>query len=209
MPMNCPHRATPLTLPYGGRVIGSGCFERTPDDVVPDFGLYAYEGWRPTWPAAFIEWTDFGLPADTEQGDPADRRRLRPREERPTRRGRMSRRQRAHRFHHRVHGDPGGYRADRRGRVDAGTLLLARDRHEGTGALGRGVRAGTTLATPPALATSEHPFVSDPLRTFTSARTSPLLRRSSGGGRLRTGGPPDANSPREVRPAPRPCAGPP
>ncbi len=67
MPMNCPHRATPLTLPYGGRVIGSGCFERTPDDVVPDFGLYAYEGWRPTWPAAFIEWTDFGLPADTEE----------------------------------------------------------------------------------------------------------------------------------------------
>ena len=71
MPMNCPHRATPLTLPYGGRVIGSGCFERTPDDEVPDFGLYAYDGWRPTWPAAFIEWPDFGLPADTER--PTDR----------------------------------------------------------------------------------------------------------------------------------------
>ena len=67
MPMNCPHRATPLTLPYGGRIVGSGCFERTPEDEVPDFGLYAYEGWRPTWPAAFIEWTDFGLPSDTEQ----------------------------------------------------------------------------------------------------------------------------------------------
>ena len=67
MPMNCPHRATPLMLPYGGRIIGSGCFERTPDDVVPDFGLYAYDGWRPTWPAAFIDWPDFGLPEDTEE----------------------------------------------------------------------------------------------------------------------------------------------
>jgi len=27
---------------------------------VPDFGLYAYDGWRPTWPAAFIEWPDAG-----------------------------------------------------------------------------------------------------------------------------------------------------
>ena len=67
VPMNCPHRATPLTLPYGGRVIGSGCFERTPDDVVPNFGLYAYDGWRPTWPAAFIDWPDFGLPVDTDE----------------------------------------------------------------------------------------------------------------------------------------------
>ena len=39
--------------------------------------------------------------------------------------------------------------------------------------MGRGVRAVATLATLPALATSEHPFVSDPLRTFTSAKTSP------------------------------------
>src|SRR4029078_9629271 len=124
--------------------------------------------------------------------------------------GRMSRRQRAHRFHHRVHGDPGGYRAARRGRVDAATLLLACDPHQGTGALGRGVRAGTTLATQPALATSEHAFVSDPLRTFTSARTSPPCsagRPAEDVFELEV--PLDAHPPREVRPAPRPCAGPP
>jgi hypothetical protein len=62
-----PHCVQPLTLPDGTKIIGSGCFERTPDDEVPDFGLYAYEGWRPTWPAAFIEWPDFGLPVDTRE----------------------------------------------------------------------------------------------------------------------------------------------
>lgn len=63
--MTCPHRATPLRLPDATKILGSGCFVRTTDDEVPDFGLYAYEGWRPTWPAAFIEWVDFGLPVDT------------------------------------------------------------------------------------------------------------------------------------------------
>ena len=146
VPMNCPHRATPLTLPYGGQVIGSGCFERTPDDVVPDFGLYAYDGWRPTWPAAFIDWPDFGLPVDTDEATRLIVDAFARVQERRTRRGRVSRRERPDRLHHRVHGDPGGHRAVRRGRVDAGALLLARDRHEGTGALGRGVHARSTLA---------------------------------------------------------------
>jgi hypothetical protein len=65
--MICPHRAQPLTLTDGTKIIGSGCFERTPADEVPDFGLYAYEGWRPKWPAAFIEWVDFGLPVDSRE----------------------------------------------------------------------------------------------------------------------------------------------
>ena len=65
MPMTCPHRATPVYLPDGRRIVASGTFDRTAEDEVPDFGLYAYEGWRPTWPAAFIDWVDFGLPVDT------------------------------------------------------------------------------------------------------------------------------------------------
>lgn len=65
MPMTCPHRATPVWLPGGTRILASGCFDRTTGEEVPDFGLYAYEGWRPTWPAAFIDWVDFGLPVDT------------------------------------------------------------------------------------------------------------------------------------------------
>ena len=65
MPMTCPHRATPVYLPDGTRIVASGQFDRAPDEAVPDFGLYAYEGWRPTWPAAFIDWVDFGLPMDT------------------------------------------------------------------------------------------------------------------------------------------------
>ena len=65
MPMTCPHRATPHQLPDGTRIVASGCFDRTTDDEVPDYGLYAYECWRPTWPAAFIDWVDFGLPVDT------------------------------------------------------------------------------------------------------------------------------------------------
>ena len=67
MPMTCPHRATPVYLPDGRRILASGVFERTSEDEVPDFGLYAYEGWRPAWPAAFIDWVDFGLPVDTRE----------------------------------------------------------------------------------------------------------------------------------------------
>ena len=29
-----------------------------------DFGLYLDARWAPTWPAALIEWEDFGLPRD-------------------------------------------------------------------------------------------------------------------------------------------------
>ena len=29
-----------------------------------DFGLYMDERWAPTWPAAMIDWQDFGLPRD-------------------------------------------------------------------------------------------------------------------------------------------------
>ena len=65
MPMTCPHRTTPLRLPDGTRIVASGQFDRMIDEIVPDFGLYAYDGWQPTWPAAFIDWVDFGLPVDT------------------------------------------------------------------------------------------------------------------------------------------------
>jgi hypothetical protein len=65
MPMTCPHEATPVWLPGGTRILGSGQFDRTSGAEIPDFGLYAYEGWRPTWPSAFIDWVDFGLPLDT------------------------------------------------------------------------------------------------------------------------------------------------
>jgi hypothetical protein len=63
--MTCPHRATPVWLPDGTRILASGYFDRTSGEEVPDFGLYAYEGWQPTWLAAFIDWVDFGLPVDT------------------------------------------------------------------------------------------------------------------------------------------------
>lgn len=67
MSMSCPHRATPVRMPDGTRILGSGVFERGPDDEVPDFGLYADERWQPTWPAVFIEWADFGLPTDPRE----------------------------------------------------------------------------------------------------------------------------------------------
>ena len=58
---------TPLTLPW----TAAGSSVPAASSGLPTsragLGLYAYEGWRPTWPAAFIEWTDFGLPADTEE----------------------------------------------------------------------------------------------------------------------------------------------
>jgi hypothetical protein len=64
MPMTCPHRATPVWLPGGARILASGVFERTPGEEVHDFRLYAHHGWRPSWPAAVIDWVDFGLPVD-------------------------------------------------------------------------------------------------------------------------------------------------
>ena len=62
--MTCSHRATEIQLLDGTRILASSCFVRATDDAVPDYGLYAYEGWQPTWPAVFIKWHDFGLPED-------------------------------------------------------------------------------------------------------------------------------------------------
>lgn len=62
--MPCSHRAVEVQLPDGTRIWASGCFVRGANERAPDFGLYAYEGWQPTWPADFIEWPDFGLPND-------------------------------------------------------------------------------------------------------------------------------------------------
>jgi len=63
--MTCSHKVAEVHLPDGTRILASSCFVRAADEAVPDFGLYAYEGWRPNWPAAFIEWHDFGLPEDS------------------------------------------------------------------------------------------------------------------------------------------------
>lgn len=33
-------------------------------DEVPDYGLYLDHRWRPPWPYQFLDWPDFGVPAD-------------------------------------------------------------------------------------------------------------------------------------------------
>jgi len=55
-----------VTFPDGSRVRASSIAERRVDDPERSFGLYLDARWQPTWPAALIEWEDFGLPADAE-----------------------------------------------------------------------------------------------------------------------------------------------
>lgn len=75
--------AEPLTgaiaLPDGTLVRGRGRREPPPAEPLPDFGLYLgrppdrlrtlfgrHRGWRPGWPAEWIDWPDFRTPRDDQ-----------------------------------------------------------------------------------------------------------------------------------------------
>jgi len=65
-----------IALPDGTLIRGRGRREPLPTGSLPDFGLYLGRppgrtrgilrrpGWRPDWPATWIEWPDFGTPRD-------------------------------------------------------------------------------------------------------------------------------------------------
>jgi hypothetical protein len=55
-----------VVFPDGTRVRGSSLDERREEDPFRDFGIYADPKWEPTWPAALIDWADFGVPANDE-----------------------------------------------------------------------------------------------------------------------------------------------
>jgi hypothetical protein len=68
--MVCRHTADVLEFPDGTRVLASGWFERSPHEPAPDFGLYLDPMWQPAWPAAHVDWPDFGVPNDAAATDP-------------------------------------------------------------------------------------------------------------------------------------------
>jgi hypothetical protein len=53
-----------VVLPDGTEVRAESLRRR--GAVESDFGLYMDTRWEPSWPAAFIEWQDFGLPSDPD-----------------------------------------------------------------------------------------------------------------------------------------------
>lgn len=55
-----------VTFPDGSRVRASSLAERSAADPERAFGLYLDAQWAPTWPAAVIDWADFGVPTDRE-----------------------------------------------------------------------------------------------------------------------------------------------
>ena len=55
-----------VTFPDGSRIRASSIVERRPDDPERAYGLYLDARWAPTWPAALVDWPDFGVPADAE-----------------------------------------------------------------------------------------------------------------------------------------------
>lgn len=57
-----------IALPDGTAVRGRGRRQPLPSGPSPDFGLYLGRpgSWRPDWPAEWVAWPDFGLPADPE-----------------------------------------------------------------------------------------------------------------------------------------------
>jgi hypothetical protein len=67
----CRHKADVLEFPDGTRVLASGYFERSAGEPVPDFGLYLDPMWQPDWPAATVDWPDFGVPLDVTAADTA------------------------------------------------------------------------------------------------------------------------------------------
>jgi hypothetical protein len=61
-----------VVLPDGTLVRGRGLRQPLPPGLLPDFGLYlaaraARRGWRPAWPADWIDWPDFRSPRDPER----------------------------------------------------------------------------------------------------------------------------------------------
>lgn len=56
-----------VRLPDGTAVRASSLANRQAVNSECDFGLYLDPAWKPDWPAASIEWPDFGLPASPEQ----------------------------------------------------------------------------------------------------------------------------------------------
>ena len=65
-----------ISLPDGTLVRGRGRREPLPAGPLPDFGLYLgrpagparlrRQGWRPDWPAEWIDWPDFRIPRDRQ-----------------------------------------------------------------------------------------------------------------------------------------------
>jgi hypothetical protein len=53
-----------VLFPDGTRIRASSLAERDEHLSGRDFGLYLDPRWAPTWPAALIDWPDFGLPPD-------------------------------------------------------------------------------------------------------------------------------------------------
>jgi hypothetical protein len=57
-----------VLLPDGTAVRGRGLRRPLPDGPLPEFGLYLAStgGWRPDWPAEWIDWPDFRTPRDRD-----------------------------------------------------------------------------------------------------------------------------------------------
>jgi len=55
-----------VVFPDGTRVRASPLAERREDDPERTFGLYLDAHWAPTWPAALVDWPDFGVPANPD-----------------------------------------------------------------------------------------------------------------------------------------------
>lgn len=56
-----------VTFPDGTQVRAHGIAARDADGGWREFGLYCDAAWQPDWPAATIDWPDFGLPAAPER----------------------------------------------------------------------------------------------------------------------------------------------
>lgn len=58
---------TPVVLPDGTRVTAASFDPAAPyaRDREPDYGLYLDSRWQPPWDHGYVEWPDFGVPADT------------------------------------------------------------------------------------------------------------------------------------------------
>jgi hypothetical protein len=65
----CRHKADVVEFPDGTRVLASGWFERAAGDSPPHFGLYLDPMWQPDWPAAHVDWPDFGVPRNIVEAD--------------------------------------------------------------------------------------------------------------------------------------------
>src|SRR2546423_15559436 len=67
--MVCRPRAEVVEFPDGTRGLAPGWWERGQSDSVPPFGVYLDRMWQADWPAAHLEWPDFGVPSDVAQAD--------------------------------------------------------------------------------------------------------------------------------------------